>query len=79
MKQTDEKFTEKNAKIGKLKPIIPAHKSTINQLLVKCYDNEQYSRRRCLSIHGVEVKDKESEDDVMNTLEKCYSSFKCFI
>ena len=27
-----------------------------------------------MRIHGVEVKEKESEDDVMNTLEKCYSS-----
>ena len=27
-----------------------------------------------MPIDGVKVKEKESEDDVMNTLEKCYSS-----
>ena len=27
-----------------------------------------------MRIHGVEVKEKESEDDVINTLEKCYSN-----
>ena len=37
-------------------------------------DKEQYSRRSYLHIHGVEVKEKKSKDDVMNTLEQCYSS-----
>ena len=40
---------------------------------MKCDDNEQYSRRSGLRIHGVEVKEKESEDDVINTLGQCYS------
>ena len=40
---------------------------------MKCDDNEQYSRRSGLRIHGVEVKEKESEDDVMNKLGQCYS------
>ena len=42
--------------------------------MVKCDDNEQYSRRSCLRIHGVEVKENEDEDGVMNVLEDCYSS-----
>ena len=41
-----------------------------------CDDNEQYSRRSCLRIHGMEVEEKENEYDVMNTLEKCCSGFK---
>ena len=61
-------------KVEKLESMISIHVNTICQLLVRCDDTEQYKRRNCLHIHGVEVKEKESEDDVMNTLEKCYSS-----
>ena len=42
--------------------------------MVKCYDNEQYSRKSCLHIHGVEVKENEDEDSIMNVLEDCYSN-----
>ena len=50
------------------------NENTIDQLLIKCDDNEQYSRRSCLRIHGVEVKENEDEDGIMNVLEDCYSS-----
>ena len=40
--------------------------------MVKCDDNEQYSRRSCMRIQEVEVK--ENEDGVMNVLEDYYSS-----
>ena len=52
--------------------MILIHENTVD--LVKCNDTEQFSRRSCLRIHGVGVKEKESEDDIMNTLEQCYSS-----
>ena len=42
--------------------------------MVKCDDNGQYSRGNFLRIHGVEVKENEDEDGVMNVLEDCYSS-----
>ena len=74
MKKFDEKISEQNAKIEKLESIITIHENTIDQLLVKCDDNEQYSRRSWLRIHGVEVKENEDEDGVMNVLEDCYSS-----
>ena len=53
----DEKISEQNVKIEKRKSIISIHENTIDQLLVKCDDNEQYSRRSCLRIHGVEVEE----------------------
>ena len=74
LKKFDEKISKQNAKIEKLESIISIHENTIDQLLVKYDDDEQYSRRSYLDIHGVEVKEKESEDDVMNMLEQCYSS-----
>ena len=55
----------------------PSYQFTKTQfinLLIKCDDNEQYSRSSCLCFYGVEVKEKESEDNVMNMLEQCYSS-----
>ena len=73
MKQFDEKISE-NAKIEKLESIITIHENTIDKLLVKCHDNEQYSGRSCLRIHEMEVKENEGEDAVMNVLEDCYSS-----
>ena len=73
-KKFDEKISEQSAKIEKFGSIISIYENTIDQLLIKCNDNEQYNRRSCLRIHGVEVKEKEGKDDVMNTLEQCYSS-----
>ena len=74
MKKIDEKISEQNAKIKKLESIISVYENTIDQLLVKCDDNEQCSKTSCLRIHEVEVKEKESEDDVINTLKEFYSS-----
>ena len=64
------------SKILKFKSLNPQDKfmKTSGQLLIKCDDNRQYSKTSCLRIHGVKVKEKESKDDVLNTLEKCYSS-----
>ena len=74
MKKFDEKILEQNTNIEKLELVITIHENTIDQLLVKCSDNEHYSKRSCLRIHGVEVKENEDEDGIMNVLEDCYSS-----
>ena len=36
-------------------------------------NDEKCSRKNCLGIHGVEVKEHENESDVMNTLKEYYS------
>ena len=74
MKTFEEKTSEQNAKIEKLESIITIHDNTIDQLLVKCDNNEQYSWRSCLRIHGGEVKENEDEEGIMNVREACYSS-----
>ena len=51
-----ERFIEKNKKIDELQERVSFQENTINQLLIKCNDNEQYSRRNCLRIHGIESK-----------------------
>ena len=67
LRKFDEKISKQNGKIEKLESIISIHENTIDQLLVKCDDNEQYSRRSCLRVHGKKRRGKESEGDVMNT------------
>ena len=74
LKKFDEKIFKQNAKNEKLEFIILIHENTIDQLLGKCDDHEQYNRRSCLRIHGLEFKEKVSKDTVINTLENYYSS-----
>ena len=38
-----ERFIEKNKKIDELQERVSFQENTINQLLIKCNDNEQYS------------------------------------
>ena len=41
----EETFIEQNKKIDELEEQVSFLKNNINQLLIKCEDNEQYSRR----------------------------------
>ena len=41
----EEKFIEQDRKIDELEGRVSRQENTINQLLIKCDDNEQYSRR----------------------------------
>ena len=41
--------------------------------MMACDDNEQYYKRCCLIINGIEIlKDKEDNSAVLNKLESCY-------
>ena len=51
----EERFIEQK-KIDELEEWVSFQENTINQLLIKCEDNEQYSRQNCLLIHGIESK-----------------------
>ena len=41
----EEKFIEQDRKIDELEGRVSRQENTINQLLIKCDDNKQYSRR----------------------------------
>ena len=58
----EEKFDEQNRKIDELAGKIAIQANTIDQLIIKCDDNEQDSRRSCLRIHGIECSDDERND-----------------
>ena len=46
---------------------------TFEDTEIKCDDNEQYSRRSCLRIHGIKIADDEDTENVMGILKTCYS------
>ena len=44
--------------------------TAIDNIEIKCDDNEQYSRRSCVRIHGLDFNS--DEDNVMKKVERCY-------
>ena len=68
----EEKFDEQNRKVDELKGKTAIQANTNDQLIIKCDDNEQYSRRSCLRIHGIECSDDERNDNVLQWVNECY-------
>ena len=52
----EKRFTEQNKKIDELEERVSYLENTINQLLIKCDDNEQYSRRNYLGFMELNLK-----------------------
>ena len=52
----EEKFTAQNQKIVDLEKKIALQEKKIENLSIKCDDNEQYSIRYCLRMHGLKSK-----------------------
>ena len=68
----EEKFNEQNRKIDELEGKIAIQENTTDQLISKCDDDEQYSRRSCLRIHGIECSDDERNGNVLQRVKECY-------
>ena len=67
------KLREQEKKICELESTLGLRQNIIDKLMIACDDNEQYSRRSCLRINGIEtVKGKEYNSAVVNKLESCY-------
>ena len=64
---------EKNLKIQELESKIHSQENAFKKLEIISDDNEQYSRRSCLRIHGIEFKEGEG-GEVMEEMEKCTMS-----
>ena len=67
----EEKFDEQNRKIDELEGKIAIEANTLDQLIIKCDDNEQYSRHSCLRIRGIECSDNERNDNVLQWVKEC--------
>ena len=70
--KSEEKIDEQNRKIDKLEGKIAIQANTIDQLIIKCDDNEQYSRLNYLRIHWIEFSDDERNNDVFQRVRECY-------
>ena len=65
----ERKFDEQNW--TSLRGKLPSKQIQLT-LIIKCDDNEQYSRRSCLRIHGIECSDDERNDNVLERVKECY-------
>ena len=75
MNQIDklEKKLEKQAnRFNELEGQIALQKKMSDLLEIKCDNNEQYSRRTSIRIHGTEVSENESVDNVMAVVKSCH-------
>ena len=69
----EEKINNQNDVIQKLEDQVTFQQNTIDNLTIMVDNNEQYSRRSCLRIHGIGYsKDQEGRENVMDIVRKCY-------
>ena len=69
----EEKFTAQNQKIVDLEEKIALQEKKIENLSIKCDDNEQYSRRYCLRMHGLKFDKNESQNDLVSKISEYFS------
>ena len=51
---------------------IALQEKKIENLRMKCDDNEQYSRRYCLRMHGLKYDKNESQNDLVSKISECF-------
>ena len=73
LQKLEKRITDQDNKIEELESRLLIQKNVIDKLLLQSDDNEQYSRRSCLRINGMEFEDNEKSTDVMAKLEECYN------
>ena len=59
------------SRIEKLESEAIVRQRVTEQLVIACDDNQQYSRRESIRIHGIEAKEGETNDDVLKVVEDC--------
>ena len=57
VKRFEEKLDEQNAQIIELQSKIAIEDNALQRLEIKCDDNEQYSCRSCIRMHGVQYNE----------------------
>ena len=72
LEKLEKRITVQDKKIEELESRLIIQKNVIDKLVLQSDDNEQYSRRSCLRINGVEFEENEKSTDVMAKLEECY-------
>ena len=59
VKRFDEKLDEQNAKVIGLQSKVAIQDNALQKFEIKCEENEQYSRRSCICIHGVQYNEND--------------------
>ena len=72
LEKMEKKLEEQEERIVKLESSLAIRNNIIDKLLVSSDDNEQYSRRSCLRIHGITFDDTNKHEDIHAIIEKCY-------
>ena len=72
----ESKISEQNNKIYELESRAAIQEETVNNLLIKCDDNEQYIRCSCLRIYGNEGNTSEKNGDVIEKIKECYNALE---
>ena len=70
MKRFEEKLGEQNAKIIQLQSKIPIQNNALQQLEIKCDNNDQYSRGSCICVHGIQYNEND-DINVINKVDRC--------
>ena len=68
----EEKLEKQANRFNELEGQIALQKKMSDLLEIKCDNNEQYSRRTSIRIHGTEVSENESVDNVMAVVKSCH-------
>ena len=68
------RIAEQGQKSKQLESTLALRQIVVDKLVAKCDDNEQYSRRSCVRINGVEIKGKGKDEDVMELISQCYEA-----
>lgn len=69
----EERLNKQEEKIAELESTLALRDNVIEKLTVACDDNEQYSRRSCLRINGIQRENgREDNNSVINKLKECY-------
>ena len=72
IEKLEGKLEKQANRINELEGQIALHKKMSDLLEIKCDNNEQYSRRNSIRIHGTEVSENESVDNVMAVVKSCH-------
>ena len=67
----DKRLQMQDERIEKLESLIELKQNAIDKLKIHADNNEQYSRRSSIRIHGFETKQGETQDDVMEIVRSC--------
>ena len=68
-----EKSTAQNHKIADLEEKIALQEKKIENLNIKCDDNEQYNRRYCLRMHGLKYDKMKIKSSQIKSKISCFS------